>query len=202
MLITRPHRAFAHRLHHRLRHQKRARQIRRQHIVPILLLHPHRQDVPRDHPPLFTGDLHFPQLRDHRLRTLLNRILTAQVQRKHIRPPASRRSLNRSFRCGQSGARTGGPAEIAATSSISPSASATTPLRQLISAATASSFSTPRAHSATVAPASASAIAHARPIPCDAPVTSATLPCNPLTLISISNSNDPWINYEHLAPDR
>ena len=35
-------------------------------------------------------------------------------------------------------------------------------------------------HSATVAPASASANAHARPIPCDAPVTNATLPASVL----------------------
>src|SRR5579863_749035 len=45
-----------------------------------------------------------------------------------------------------------------------------------ISAATSASFASLRAASATVAPAFASSSAHARPIPCDAPVTSAILP--------------------------
>ena len=45
-----------------------------------------------------------------------------------------------------------------------------------ISAANASSFSRLRATSATLAPHCASFNAHARPMPCDAPVTTATLP--------------------------
>ena len=51
------------------------------------------------------------------------------------------------------------------------------PPAAVISAATASSLSSERAARAMVAPCAARASAQARPIPWDAPVTSATLPC-------------------------
>src|SRR6185437_1073999 len=91
------------------------------------------------------------------------------------------------------------PPAIAATSSNSPSASAAAPLRPLISPATSASLASLRAHSATVAPIRASSIAHARPIPCEAPVTSATRPFsepNPLTRILLRNRPD----YTKLQP--
>src|SRR5579883_3351491 len=65
---------------------------------------------------------------------------------------------------------------ICSSSLTSSAYTAALPPAAVICAATASSFSRLRAASATAAPASASFRAHAWPIPCEAPVTSATRP--------------------------
>src|SRR5438270_2430633 len=62
--------------------------------------------------------------------------------------------------------------------------------RAAISLATLASFSSLRAASATSAPPSARASAHARPIPCDAPVTSATRPVTPAIWFKLLHPKD------------
>src|SRR5581483_10550162 len=57
---------------------------------------------------------------------------------------------------------------------------AASPPAAVISAATCCSFSWLRAARAILAPPAARRRAQARPIPCDAPVTSATRPCRPM----------------------
>src|SRR4029077_3189425 len=91
----------------------------------------------------------------------VSRVIAALFTRMSSRPNFASASWNPVFTCAASAT------SIGTTSALPPAAS--------ISATSNEIFSVLRAAAATFAPASASARAVARPIPCDAPVTKATL---------------------------
>ncbi len=76
--------ALHHRRNHRLRQQESARKVRPQHLLKVRQLHPQRQPI-LGNPGIIHQNLHLPQVRQHRLRASLDRLLATHIQRIGLR---------------------------------------------------------------------------------------------------------------------